>query len=617
MNLITLENIQKSYGEKTLFDQLSIMINKGDKAALVARNGTGKTSLIRILAGQELPDGDTGKYYFNKDIRVAYLSQDTVFNNDHTIIEALLYNDYEWMSGLRSLYQEHHDHPEEVLETLIAKMDEQHSWEVDASMKELLGKFQLPGFEFKVGNLSGGQKKRLALVQLLCGNPELLILDEPTNHLDLEMIEWLEKFLSQSQLTVFMVTHDRYFLNNVCNHIYELDRGVLYKYQGDYEDFLEKKAQRSLQEQTYKEKTSKLLRKELEWIRRMPKARTTKNKARISQFNKLDEEHFGPAEINSIEFSIDMPRLGTKVLELHHIDKSFNDVKIARNFSYKFKHTDRIGIIGPNGSGKSTLINMMTGKIKPDAGKIIIGETVQFGHYEQEGLQLPVDKRIIDYVRSIADYIPLAKGHKLSAEGLLERFLFSRPQQQVYISQLSGGERRRLYLMTVLMSNPNFLILDEPTNDLDIITLNILEEYLLDFRGCILLVSHDRYFMDKIVQHVFVMQPDGSIDDFPGNYSEYRNAEKSRPQDTAIQTTVIKSEKPVSKRPGYKEKREMDQIEKELNKLTLERDEWLGKLNSEQMDGAGFSNINIRLSEIQKLIESKESRWLELVEGME
>lgn len=372
-----------------------------------------------------------------------------------------------------------------------------------------------------------------------------------------------------------------------------------------------------MQEQTYKEKTSKLLRKELEWIRRMPKARTTKNKARISQFNKLDEENFGPAEINSIEFSIDMPRLGTKVLELHHIDKSFNDVKIARNFSYKFKHTDRIGIIGPNGSGKSTLINMMTGKIKPDAGKIIIGETVQFGHYEQEGLQLPVDKRIIDYVRSIADYIPLAKGHKLSAEGLLERFLFSRPQQQVYISQLSGGERRRLYLMTVLMSNPNFLILDEPTNDLDIITLNILEEYLLVFRGCILLVSHDRYFMDKIVQHVFVMQPDGSIDDFPGNYSEYRNAEKSRPQDTAIQTTVIKSEKPVSKRPGYKEKREMDQIEKELNKLTLERDEWLGKLNSEQMDGAGFSNINIRLSEIQKLIESKESRWLELVEGME
>lgn len=618
MNYLTLEHITKIHGEKVLFEDLAIMINQGDKAAIIARNGSGKSSLIRIIAGEDHSDGDKANVYVNKDIRLGYLSQDPDFNAEDTVLEAILSSDNEWMAPLKALYHAQHSQVQSEIEKALIQMDEHHAWEMDTTMRELIGKFQLPGFDFKIKNLSGGQKKRLALVRILCIKPDFLILDEPTNHLDLEMIEWLEAYLENSQLTLFMVTHDRYFLNNVCNQIYELDRGVLYKYQGDYEDYLEKKAIRTQQEATYKDKTEKLLRKELEYVRRMPKARTSKHKARVDRFYDLKDSLDTPKEIGAIEFEIESPRIGTKVLELHHITKAFGDKKIVESFSYKFKPTDRIGIVGPNGSGKTSFIKLLTGIHKTDTGKIIIGDTVQFGHYEQDGMRLNEDKRVIDVIRDIADYIPLKKSHKLSAEALLERFLFPRPQQQVFVSQLSGGEKRRLYLLTILISNPNFLILDEPTNDLDIITLNVLEEYLLDFPGCIVIVSHDRYFMDKIVHHLFVMKPDGVVQDFPGNYSDYRNTEqrmhneevKARNSDEAKQAN---SEPVKPKRAGQAEKKEMAKIEKDLEKLFTERDELMAKFGN-SMDNEQFAKVNKRLQEIQKLIDEKEMRWMELVE---
>ncbi len=614
MNILQLEHVNKSFGDKILFENLDLQINQGDRAALVARNGSGKSSLIRILAGIDSAEGERASIYRNTDIRLGYLSQDPDFKPDHTLLEAILDSPYEWLLPLKALYEKNQEHTLEQQVEFFKHLDEQHSWEVDASLRELWGKFKLPDFHFKVKYLSGGQKKRLALVKLLCGNPDFLILDEPTNHLDLDMIEWLERYLGQAQITLFMVTHDRYFLNNVCNLIYELDRGQLYKYQGDYEDYLEKKAIRMQQEYSQKEKVEKLLRKELEWVRRMPKARTTKNKARVDKFYDLKESIQGPQEQGAIEFEIDTPRIGTKVLEFHHMGKSFDSRVIIKDFSYKFKPNERIGIIGSNGTGKTSLLKLSTGLLKPDQGKIVIGETVQFGYYEQDGMHLSEDKRVIDVIRSIADYIPLKKSHKLSAEQLLERFLFPRTQQQVFVSQLSGGEKRRLYLLTVLISNPNFIILDEPTNDLDIITMNVLEEYLLDFPGCVLIVSHDRYFMDKIVQHVFVMGEGGHISDFPGNYSDYRESVKDQVKQNQKSRENQDEPKGKTKKPGYKDKREMDQIEKELEKLTQERDQLLVKFNDPELSSANIVQINLRLTEIQALMESKEIRWMELAD---
>lgn len=614
MNYITLERASKSYGDKVLFDQIGLMINKGDKTALVARNGTGKSSLLRILTGEEEPEGQQVYLYRNKDVRMAYLSQDPTFNQQHTLLDAMLDHPFEWMESLKNLHKTHLSHPGDSFEKVLAALDQPEAWEMDARMRELLGKFNLPGFDFPVKRLSGGQRKRLALVRILCGDPEFLILDEPTNHLDLEMIEWLERYLNQNSLTLFMVTHDRYFLNNVCNSILELDNGNLYKYVGDYEDFLEKKTQRQQNENIYKEKTEKLLRKELEWVRRMPKARTTKNKARVDQFYALKETIDGPTQQEMGEIPIEMPRLGTKVLELHHVHKSFGERQLIADLSYKFKPTDRIGIVGPNGSGKTTLLNILIGRMPVDQGKLVLGETLVFGFYEQDGLQLEEDKRVIDVVRSIADYIPLRKGHKLSAESLLERFLFSRTQQQVFVSQLSGGEKRRLYLLTILMKNPNFLILDEPTNDLDIITLNVLEQYLLDFPGCVLIVSHDRYFMDKIVNHLFVMGPEGNVSDFPGNYTEWRNLQTANTEEKSFELETKPIQATKSHRQGVKEKREMEKIERELDKLTLERNLLVEKFNEDNLKDEEINQMNRRLGELQLQIESLEKRWEELLE---
>lgn len=615
MNLLSLENVSRSYGENILFDNIQMTVNQGDKIAIVARNGSGKSSLLRVIAGIDAIEGETSKFWINKDIKSSYLAQDPDFSENQTILEAILEGDKNHIAPLRSLHEAQRLNDPAKIEKALAEMEESKAWELEAFVKELLGKFGLPDYDFNVSNLSGGQKKRLSIAKVLCGKPDFLILDEPTNHLDLDMIEWLEKYLESPQISILMVTHDRYFLNRVCNQILELDKGNLYKYLGDYEDFLEKKAMRMQNEEISRDKTEKLIRKELEWVRRMPKARTTKSKSRVDNYHNLKESLQGPKDLGEMEFEIEHTRLGTKVLELHHVCKSFGEKKIINGLSYKFKAGDRIGIIGKNGAGKTSLIKLFTGQLKTDQGKIIIGETVLFGHYEQDGLQLTEDKRVIDVIRDIADYIPLKKGHKLSAESLLERFLFPRPQQQVYVSQLSGGEKRRLFLLTILIKNPNFLILDEPTNDLDLITLNVLEEFLLSFPGVIVIVSHDRYFMDKLVNHVFVLEGNGEVRDFPGNYSDYREYIRLNPAiKVKEEIKETQKEKPKGIKLSYKEKREMDQLEAMIEKMSKERDVILEEFSKTNFTNDQISAKNKRLAEIQEILDSSELKWMELAE---
>lgn len=616
MNYLTLENVTRSYGDKVLFEKINLTINEGDKIALIARNGSGKSSLLRILSGEEPVEGEQAKYWINKEIRCTYLAQDPDFEPGHNILETILEGNEEWIKPLQAMQHANESHDDAEIQKALAIMDEYKAWEMDAYVRELIGKFKLPDFDFKVSNLSGGQKKRLAIVKVLCVKPDFIILDEPTNHLDLEMIEWLEKYLEQSQITLIMVTHDRYFLNNVANQILELDRGELFKYQGDYEDFLIKKDARIQNEAIGKSKLTKMLRKELEWVVRMPKARTTKSKSRMDAYFNAKESLQGPQEPGEVEFEIDHTRLGSKILELHHIHKSFGDLKIIENFSYKFKLGDRVGLVGPNGTGKTTLLHLFTGQLKPDQGKIILGDTVLLGYYKQDGLILKEDRRVIDVIRDIADYIPLKKGHKLSAESLLERFLFPRSQQQVYASQLSGGERRRLYLLTILIKNPNFLILDEPTNDLDIITLNVLEDFLMDFPGVLLIVSHDRFFMDRLVDHLFVLEGNGQIRDFPGNYTDYREALKAESiqdkKDAKEEKNNPDTEIIQVKKLAQVEKKEMQQIERELDKLSHERDKIMDLFLQGNLSYEEIAIKNKRLEEIHATIQLKEARWMEL-----
>ena len=543
MNYLTLENVSKSFGDKVLFENLNFQMNKGDKVALVAKNGAGKTTLLKVIAGHEPAEGENPLVQYRRDIRIGYLTQDPFFREGHTILEAVFESKNPKVQATRE-YEKALMNPEneQVMQSAMQHLDDLEAWDFKARIEEILGKLKINDLEKRIAHLSGGQRKRLALAQILIDEPEFLILDEPTNHLDLDMIEWLEEYLQQPNLTIFMVTHDRYFLERVCSHIIELDGGRLYKYKGSYSDFLEKKSMREDNIAVVLDKTKKLFKKELEWMRRQPKARGTKAKSRIDTFYKIEEKATQKISKDRIQIDMKGSRLGSKILEANYISKSYGDLKLIDNFAYKFKKGEKVGIVGPNGSGKSTLLKILTKEIRPDSGKIVVGGTVIFGHYTQDGIQLENDKRVVDVVRDVAEYIPLAKGQKLTAEQLLERFLFDRKHQQVYISQLSGGERRRLYLLTVLMENPNFLILDEPTNDLDIITLNILENFLMDFQGCVVVVTHDRFFMDKIVDHLFVFKGKGEVSDFPGNYSDYRVYESSQSK-----TEVTKPENQKSK----------------------------------------------------------------------
>ncbi|HBY69450.1 MAG TPA: ABC transporter, partial [Flavobacteriaceae bacterium] len=498
MNYLSVENISKSYGERILFTDISFGINQGQKIGFVAKNGTGKTSLLNILSGADVPD--TGEVVYRKNLKVSFLSQEPNLDSKLTIEETILASDNPILHTI-SKYERALENPEdtEAYQAAFDAMDAQDAWDFETKYKQILSKLKLDDLNQKVASLSGGQKKRLALAIALLTNPDLLVMDEPTNHLDLEMIEWLEDLFAKENFTLFMVTHDRYFLERVCNEIIELDEGNLYSYKGNYSYYLEKRDARIENQATETEKAKQLYKKELDWMRRQPKARTTKSKSRIEDLHEIKSRASKRLNDHEVQLELNMERLGTKVVELHNISKAYDDKELFTNFEYNFLRGERVGIIGKNGTGKSTFLNILTGKQEPDTGKVVIGETVKFGYYTQKGINIKEGQKVIDVVREFGDYIPLKKGRQISAQQLLERFLFDRKKQYDFVDKLSGGERKRLYLCTVLIRNPNFLILDEPTNDLDIVTLNVLESFLLDFPGCLIVVSHDRYFMDKIV----------------------------------------------------------------------------------------------------------------------
>lgn len=626
MNLLSIENLSKSYAEKVLFSNISFGLEKGDKVAFVAKNGTGKSTLLRIIAGKE--KADTGNCVLRKDMKVGYLDQEPYFDPEKSVIEAVLDSSGEVMNAVKEYeIALHHPENDKALQVAIDRMDSLNAWDYEQKVKQVLSVFKINDVEQKAASLSGGQKKRVALVKLLIEEPDLLIMDEPTNHLDIEMIEWLEEFLSKENITLFMVTHDRWFLEVVCNEIMELDGGTIYTYKGNYSYFLEKKAAREENEETNKDRTRQFLKKELEWIRKQPKARGTKSKSRVDAFHDLTAATGRKRKEQKLELEIKSERLGGKILELHHIKKAYGDSVLLKDFSYKFRQGEKLSIIGRNGVGKSTFLNIITGKEQPDNGKVVVGDTVTFGYYTQEGMKLAEGKRMIEVIREIAEYIPLAKGKSISAAQLLEKFLFPTSSHFTPVAKLSGGEKRRLYLLTILMKNPNFLILDEPTNDLDIMTLQVLEDFLEQFTGCLIVVSHDRYFMDKLTHHTFVFEGDGEIRDFNGNYSEYREEIESKKvrkiespkvvSQSVVEepTKKVEEAKPKQKqRMGFNEKWEFSLLEKEIPELEKKKSELVEKLNSGITDNEELMRVSEELSEVIETLEEKENRWLELSE---
>ena len=618
MNYLSVENISKSYGENVLFENISFGISKDQKIAFVAKNGTGKSTILNIIAGLDSPD--TGQIIFRKDLKVAYLSQIDTLNNSQTIEQCIFNSDNEILQIIKQYEKAlQNNHDNDTYQKAFELMERHNAWDFETQYKQILFKLKLEDLDKKVSTLSGGQKKRLSLAIRLINKPHFLILDEPTNHLDLEMIEWLEKFLQKEKITLFMVTHDRYFLERVCTEIIELDHRKLYRYKGNYSYFLQKKEERIALEQITIDKAKNLFNKELEWIRRQPKARTTKSKSRVDDFYVIKEKAHQRRKDHQIQLEINMERLGSKIVELHKISKSYDENTLFTNFNYVFKRGERIGIIGKNGTGKSTFLNILTGSVKVDTGKLIIGETVKFGYYTQSGIHIKKGQKIIDVIKEFGEYIPLTKGRKITAGQLLERFLFDRKKQYDFVEKLSGGELKRLFLCTVLIQNPNFLILDEPTNDLDIITLNVLENFLLDFPGNLLVVSHDRYFMDKIVDQLFVFEGNGIINGFPGNYSDYRIYEDS--QTFSNKQTLKKKDnrKPDLNNDNLssQEKREFGKLEKEIYDLENKKESIENQFAKNEIEPDQINKSSIELEQIINLLEHKEERWLELSMKME
>ena len=619
MNLLSVEEISKSYGEKVIFDSISFGVNQGQKIALIAKNGCGKSSILNIIAGEDSPD--KGQVVFRKGIKVAYLSQEPLLDPKLTVKESVLRADNPILSII-SEYDKALKNPEdqESYQKAFDAMDQAQAWDFETQYKKILFKLKLNDLNAKVGSLSGGQKKRIALCNALLKQPELLILDEPTNHIDLEMIEWLESYFSKEKITLLMVTHDRYFLERVCNEIIELDQGKLYSYKGNYSYYLEKRDARIAQENVEAHKTKLHFKKELEWMRRQPKARTTKSKSRIEDFKIIKEKASLRREDHKVQLEINMERLGSKMIEMHKVSKAFGDTTILNGFDYVFQRNERIGIIGKNGTGKSTFLNMLTSNEELDSGKIIWGETLKFGYYTQSGIPYKEGQKVIDIVREYGVYIPLKKGKKISAQQLLERFLFDRKKQYDFVDKLSGGERKRLYLCTVLIQNPNFLILDEPTNDLDIITLNVLENFLLDFPGCLIVVSHDRYFMDKIIDHLFVFKGSGNIENFPGNYSDYRAYEDSKIKNNDSELKSERSqlkEKNIhsnKKNLNYLQQKEFKKLEKEIKKIEVLKEEIQNHFN-QKLSIDDVKKYSIQLKNIEQELELKTNRWFELSEN--
>jgi ATP-binding cassette subfamily F protein uup len=626
MNYLSVENLSKTYGEKKLFINLNFGLNKGEKVALIARNGTGKSSLLKILSGKEFADG--GEVVLRKDIKVGFLEQDPDFDHAISINKLLESSHYEIFSVIREYHkaltaqsENYSTETHNLFELASGRMDQHNAWDYERRMTELLTRFSITELNQTIGSLSGGQKKRLALALVLLDNPDLLLLDEPTNHLDIDMIEWLEKYLSQSSVTLLMVTHDRYFLDSVCNRIIEMDWGKLHHYKGNYAYFLEKKSEREETRKIETEKARQLMKKELEWLRRMPKARTTKSKARIDSFFEIREKAAGNRPVKDINLETMVPRVGGKILELEKVSKGYGNITILNGFDYIFKKGERIGIIGKNGTGKTSFLNVITGKEKADSGSVIKGGTIVFGYYTQEGLKVDEEKKVIDVVKDIAEVVVTGNGSTLSASQFLHHFLFSAEMQYTPVIKLSGGERRRLHLLIVLMKNPNFLILDEPTNDLDISTLNKLEEYLLAFKGCLILVSHDRYFLDKLVDHLFVFDGDGKIQDFYGTYTDYRiyieNQQKLQNKSTSLdkkagKKEVINLKTKEKTKLTYKEKLEFQTIEREIVNLENEKKTLEKTIGGGENDYQELEKITTRIAYLIEQIDQKTLRWMEL-----
>lgn len=618
MNYLSVENISKSFGARTLFENVSFGINKDQKIAFVAKNGTGKSTILNIINGIDFPD--SGQVVIRKGIRMEFLSQESNLQDELTIEESIFASDNEILKVIEQ-YEKALENPdnEEEYQKAFEKMDIHNAWDFETQYKQILFKLKLEDLKMKVRNLSGGQRKRLSLAIILINKPDLLILDEPTNHLDLEMIEWLEDYFAKENITLFMVTHDRFFLERVCNEIIELDNGKIYQYKGNYSYYLQKKEERIASENASIDKAKNLFVKELDWMRRQPKARTTKSKSRQDDFYVIKEKAHSRRKEHQMELEINMERMGSKIIEMHNVSLAFGDKVILKNFEYIFNRGERIGIIGKNGTGKSTFLNILTQTLKPDTGKVIIGETIKVGYYTQSGINPKPEQKVIDVIKEFGEYIPLTKGRTISAGQLLERFLFDRKKQHDYVEKLSGGELKRLYLCTVLIQNPNFLILDEPTNDLDIVTLNVLENFLLDYPGCLLVVSHDRYFMDKIVDHLFVFRGQGEVEDFPGNYSDFRIYEDSAEpvREEPKEKVSWKENQPKKAGLSFNEQKEFSKIEREIKDLEYRKKQIEDAFSEGLVNDDQIQSKAAELQDILNGLEKREERWFELSLKME
>lgn len=614
MNYLSVEKIKKSFGERILFQDVSFGIDKGQKVAFVAKNGSGKTTLLKILVGEEVPD--EGNVVWRNNIVVGFLNQKDI--SKHATIKDLFFNDskYEVVAKYEKLLNENPN--SEEFQEALEEMNKLNAWDIEERAQKILSVFGLNDFYQKTDKMSGGELKRLSLAKVLFDEPDVLILDEPTNHLDLEMIEWLEEFLSQQNVTLFMVTHDRYFLDHLCDQIIELENEQIYKYNGNFSYYLEKRIERQEVEQQTIDKANNLFKKELDWMRRQPKARGTKAKSRVDAFHDIKKVATQKVDKDKLELTVKSQRMGTKILEFHNVSKAFDEKIILNKFSYTFKRFEKIGIVGKNGVGKTSFINLILDKIQPDAGKIVVGETISFGYYNQKGLKFKDDQKVIDVVREIADYIPLEKGKNITAIQLLERFFFPKNMHYQFVYKLSGGEKKRLYLLTILMANPNFLILDEPTNDLDIFTISALEDFLEQFSGCLLVISHDRYFIDKICDHIFYLKGKGDVKDIFGNYAAYRQTlkeeEKEQNQTQSQENNqTVKSENKMT----YEQRKEYQKLERDIEKLENKKKELEQKQYKEDNSTEDLIKIANEIEEVKNKIEEKTFQWMELAELMD
>lgn len=616
MNVVSVENLTKSYGEKLLFRDISFGIAYGQRIALIAGNGSGKSTLLKIILGQEIPD--SGKVTFRQDVSVGYMEQEPRFEEGKSVYDTLFYTSSPVQHAYTRYTQANESGNKEELEKAILQMDALQAWDYESKVSQILTRLQINWLKQPVESLSGGQLKRLALARVLLQEPKLLILDEPTNHLDIDMIEWLENYVVRNNCTLFLVTHDRYFLDSICTDIYELDAQTIYRYQGNFAYFVEKKAQREAAEQSELEKNKNLYRRELEWMRKMPRARGTKSKSRKEDFYELQDKISGKRVEDTLQLQVKMNRIGGKILEMKKVYKAYGETTILKGFDYTFRKGERLGIVGKNGSGKSTFLNLITGLEQPDSGKINLGETIITGYFSQKGLKLNEEKRVIEVVKEIADVIPLGDGSKLSAAEFLRLFRFPSEMHYTYVSRLSGGEKKRLYLLTVLIRNPNFLILDEPTNDLDLLTLSTLEEFLLHYPGCLIIVSHDRYFMDKLTDHLLVFEGNGQVTGYTGTYTAFRESRKveEKKQQQTVKSTIQESvsAKKTAEKLTFNEKFELEQLSKQLPELEEKKESLLREMETAASDHEKLQTISVQIQELSDEIDTKTMRWFELSE---